>query len=96
MLLKIPLMAMSWKACARAGALLLIGAFLSLFGVFAGLQIAPALGTLLLAPAIGVGLLLDRPLGELAPLPTFAFNSTCWALLLHAASRLLKRARKSS
>ena len=85
-----------WKACARAGGLLLLGGFLTLFGVFAGLQIAPALGTLLLAPAIGVGLLLDRPLGELAPLPAFAFNSICWALLLHAASRMLKRTRKSS
>ena len=87
------------RQAARALGLLLLGALISFAGLFAGLQVAPVLGTVALAPAIGVSLLLGQPLGDLAPaakLLAFGLNAACWALLGHAALRLAARLRKSS
>lgn len=87
------------RTAARGLVLLAFGACVSFAGLFAGLQVAPVLGTVMLAPAIGVAILLGQPLGNLAPagkLLAFALNAACWALLGRAALRLAARLRKSS
>ncbi|MBF2734977.1 MAG: hypothetical protein ISN28_01115 [Ectothiorhodospiraceae bacterium AqS1] len=87
------------RAAARALALLAFGAAVSAAGLFAGLQVAPVLGTAMLAPAIGLAILFGQPLGGLAPaakLAAFILNAVCWALLGHAALRLAARLTKSS
>ena len=63
---------------------MLFGVFATIFGLFAGLQISPILGNILMFPVIAISAITDTPFGNFEPSTMrFAFIITLisWGLI---------------
>lgn len=72
----------------------LFGLLAPLLGLFAGLQVTPFLGNVLMFPFIIVGKILGQPLGEFSPIVTiicFIASIVAWGLIFAAIGALIQR-----